>query len=548
MGLLPASRVSRRLLGLVVGLAALFLALVAWMLGSTTGEDGARRGSRPHAPVIAMLPLEAPAAPELAWLSSGLPDALRLILVRQPTLRIVDRQVVAGQQKRLQNPPLERLARELRADALLTGTLRDGPGGTWDLSLRLLRFPGAREAWSCRERLIPGEAWARLETLARGLVQGAGALGTWVATPPASLPRSVPAWRACTEGLDVQVEEDLATLQRSLERFQQAVSQAPDYAPAQAHLAYTLQETAQDANIQGHPEFMAPYFRAAREAGERAAILDPGLGLAQKALAALAMGEGRQEEAEHHARTAVDLDPSDYHSLVILGDAFAWRGDARSVQASQNFYRSALAFAPSYWWAHFRLAVADQLSGELEEAVAHADAGILLHPGTEFLYVTAADALYWLDRPQDALDRVRAGLAHRPDSPILQLLLAYGAYEIGDHATLATAGAKVQGIFAPAHAVHRWVKALRLLDAGDRRSFLAVLDGFRKESEALVSSGAPTMEARIASVNLYFMGRTLAKLGERDRAIAFLDLAERLHPGKLGVSRKDPAFLALPRS
>jgi tetratricopeptide (TPR) repeat protein len=310
-------------------------------------------------------------------------------------------------------------------------------------------------------------------------------------------------------------------------------------------LAYTLQETAQDANIQGRPGLMQPYFKAAREAALRAVALDPGLGLGHKALGALAMAEGKLDQGEIHARKAVELDPSDYHSLVILGDVFAWRADAQSVQAAQNFYRSALAFAPSYWWAHFRLAVADQLSGDLEDAVHHADTGLLLHPDAEFLYVTAADALFWLDRPQAALDRVKAGLTRRAQSPILQLLMAYGAYETGDLETLDTYSRKVQATFAPSHPVHRWAKALQLLGQGDRDGCLTLLDGFRKDAEDLATPGTPTMDARIASVNLYFMGRTLAKLGDRPRATTFLDLAERLHPGKLGVSRRDPAYRAL---
>ena len=49
-------------------------------------------------------------------------------------------------------------------------------------------------------------------------------------------------------------------------------------------------------------------------------------------------------------------------------------------------------------------------------------------------------------------------------------------------------------------------------------------------------------EKRATSVNLYFMGRTLALCGDRTSGEAFLDLADRYHAGKRKVSRKDPAF------
>lgn len=49
-------------------------------------------------------------------------------------------------------------------------------------------------------------------------------------------------------------------------------------------------------------------------------------------------------------------------------------------------------------------------------------------------------------------------------------------------------------------------------------------------------------EKRVTSVNLYFMARTLAKLGLKAEAKPLLDLADKLHTGKQKVARKDPAF------
>ncbi len=44
------------------------------------------------------------------------------------------------------------------------------------------------------------------------------------------------------------------------------------------------------------------------------------------------------------------------------------------------------------------------------------------------------------------------------------------------------------------------------------------------------------------SVNLYFMARMVARLGDRAAALAMVELADRLHAGKLKVSQQDPAF------
>jgi len=46
----------------------------------------------------------------------------------------------------------------------------------------------------------------------------------------------------------------------------------------------------------------------------------------------------------------------------------------------------------------------------------------------------------------------------------------------------------------------------------------------------------------VISVNLYFMARMVARLGDRAGAQAILELADRFHPGKLRVAKQDPVF------
>ena len=46
----------------------------------------------------------------------------------------------------------------------------------------------------------------------------------------------------------------------------------------------------------------------------------------------------------------------------------------------------------------------------------------------------------------------------------------------------------------------------------------------------------------MVSVNLYFMARMAARLGDRAAAQTIAELADRFHPGKLRVAKQDPAF------
>jgi hypothetical protein len=43
-------------------------------------------------------------------------------------------------------------------------------------------------------------------------------------------------------------------------------------------------------------------------------------------------------------------------------------------------------------------------------------------------------------------------------------------------------------------------------------------------------------------VNLYFMARVVARLGDATEARAMVELSDRYHQGKLRVAKQDPAF------
>jgi hypothetical protein len=49
-------------------------------------------------------------------------------------------------------------------------------------------------------------------------------------------------------------------------------------------------------------------------------------------------------------------------------------------------------------------------------------------------------------------------------------------------------------------------------------------------------------ERRVLSVNLYFMARMVARLGDPVAARSMVELADQFHPGKLRVAKQDPVF------
>ncbi|GKQ52003.1 adenylate/guanylate cyclase domain-containing protein [Bradyrhizobium sp. Ce-3] len=114
---------------------------------------------------------------------------------------------------------------------------------------------------------------------------------------------------------------------------------------------------------------------------EHALVLNRNLAEAHSTLGAIKAMVGRPTETEAHILEALRLSPLDgaahrwmsyvaFSKLYVGADAEAVIWLRRSLKANTN-----------YPWAHFALAAAYSLSGELEEAKAAAKAGLALDPG-----------------------------------------------------------------------------------------------------------------------------------------------------------------------
>ncbi|HEX9081161.1 MAG TPA: tetratricopeptide repeat protein, partial [Holophagaceae bacterium] len=210
--------------------------------------------------------------------------------------------------------------------------------------------------------------------------------------------------------------------------------------------------------------------------------------------------------------------------------------------AARRYFEKALALYPDDWQAHHRYGVLLQNDGDLPEALAHADRAIALRPAAEFAYVTAADALLWMGRPKEAEQRIRAGLNEVPNSNVLRSLLAVATWDEGDRATAAATLKDLAGAWPPDHSNTVLLDGLGQFLKSDVAGGLARYEAFREKVEATDLLTKKHNERRVLSVNLYFMARLAARLGNRPEAERLLDLADRLHPGKRQVAKADPAF------
>ena len=129
-----------------------------------------------------------------------------------------------------------------------------------------------------------------------------------------------------------------------------------------------------------------------------------------------------------------------------------------------------------------------------------------------------------------------------PGSNVLRSLMVYTAWERRDRGTAEAYLRELEGVWPPAHSNTILLAGLRQAVAGDGAGAKARFEAFRQQVAAMDLATKKHNERRVLSVNLYFMARVTAALGDAGSAKAMVEQADRLHPGKLRVASQDPAF------
>ena len=532
---------------------ALGVAAGVWWLRRTdgTGLGEARRASREDFTkgrrVVAILPLEQmqPDA-EHAWLSNSFADALAFGLVRREDLAVVDRLRVVEVMHQLGDTPglapkaVGELGRLLKAEWLVLGSYQV-VGGQLRMGVRVL--DAARGATLHQFQLDrPMADLLKLEDeLQQRLPQEMG-LGSDPVAPraQAKLPRTRELY---TKALQVITEGNQDSVRLASSLLASAIELEPDYAPARAEFAWTLAELgATTALGSGRYDEAQALLRQGKEAADKAIALDPSASQAYRARASILLRMGDLEGSSRSALQAVRLDPADHKAYDVLADVFAGLEGEDNHQAARRYFEKSLSLFPEGWQAHHRFGVLLQNEGELPAALEHADRAIALCPAAEYAYVTAADALLWMGRSLEAEVRLRAGLREIPGSNVLRSLMAYTAWERKDRTSAERYLRELDGVWPPEHSSTVLLAGVKQAMAGDGAGARARFEAYRQKLADVDLAQKKHNERRVLSVNLYFMARMMAELGDRPAAQSMVELADRFHPGKLRVAQQDPLF------
>ncbi|WP_291272333.1 serine/threonine-protein kinase [Geothrix sp.] len=536
--------------GLVLVAAA---GLGGWLLRSRDGSGlgEARRASRLDFTrgrrVVAILPMEQlqPDA-EHAWLSNSFADAMAYGLVRRDDILVVDRLRVVEAMHQLGDTPgqapraLGELGRQLKAELLVLGSYQV-VGGQLRMGVRVVDV--ARGATRHQFQLDrPVTDLLKLEDeLQQRLPQEMG-----LGSDPGSLrsqaknPRTRELY---TKALQVITDGNQDAVQLANSLLASAIEIEPDYAPARAEYAWTLAELgATRALSQGRFAEGQALLRQGKAAAEQAIALDPSASQAYRALGSILLRLGDLEGASRSALQAVRLDPADHKAYDVLADVFAGLEGEDNHQTARRYFEKSLALFPEGWQAHHRYGVLLQNDGDLLQALEHADRAIALRPSAEYAYVTAADALLWMGRAPEAEVRLKAGLREVPTSNVLRSLMAYTAWDRGDRASAEGYLRELENAWPPDHSNTVLLVAVKQAVEGEAAAARAQIESYRQKLLASDLAAKKHNEKRVLSVNLYFMARMAARLGDPTGARNLLDLADRLHTGKRRVAQQDPAF------
>jgi serine/threonine-protein kinase len=386
----PARRASAapwRLL-LLTALFAAAVGLAAFTFRDALGRAWQSWGGVKLAPVVAVMPLSVE-GPDVTrtWVGPGLSEELGTQLAQVPGLLVKGRTSVRS----LGGRPPAAVAAEMRASAVVTGTVSPSPSGWTGIDLRLDLVDGATGTvtWSGRYQGAAADALALVGRAALDIVAQLD-----VASVPTPLQRRAALRLANPEALDnyLQGREAMAEgdTSRAVARFDAAASLDPGFTEAQAALVEALYRAAVfDTRLS-----FAGVAPRISQVAEAASAVD-----ADRADVALAMGLAAPTvpAALAHIRRAIELDRSSAWAYLAASDLLRDVDPARAISCA----RRAGELDPAQPLALYYEAAASLAAGQRADALAVIARGQALLP----------EAAWW-----DAL-RQRANLAGPRPAP-----------------------------------------------------------------------------------------------------------------------------------
>lgn len=422
--------------------------------------------------------------PDQEYFAEGLTEALITTLARIRDLRVISRTTSMLYKK--PSKPIREIARELEVDAVIEGTVsRDGSRVRITAQLVDVRQQEAHLWAECYERDLK-DILALQAEVARAIASEVHRKLAPLGESQFGVPVVVnpEAYEAYLKGRYHWNRRSRESHSKAIQYFEQAIDIDPTYSPAYSGLA----DAVSIAALWG--------------------LLSPEDGCGRAKALALRALEQSPDLGEAH---------------VSLGWA-SLHYDHNFAVAEREFRRG-IELDPSCFTAHHWLGMSFGMIGRFEEAYAESKLAVHLDPHLSLVHFGLA-FIYWGARRYDAaIEATRDALELEPGSPQAHVWLgvSYSASKAYQPAIAALEKA--------VDLSHRAPVALACLAAA------YAADGNHDAAAAILTEleSAPHVTA-------YFVARVYAALGERGKAIDWLELGQRNHAEWMVLIEADPIW------
>jgi TolB-like protein/DNA-binding winged helix-turn-helix (wHTH) protein/Tfp pilus assembly protein PilF len=484
----PAVNTARRKMWLIVAAATASMLAAAAIAPRAGAWRNWVLGRPPVINSLAVLPLEDLARdPDQEYFADGMTDELITDLVKIGTLRVISRTSIM-RYKGLRKP-LAEIARELRVDAVVEGTVRRA-GGRVRITAQLIQVNPEKHIWAETYERDLRDVLALQEGVARDIAGKISIKLTPQEQAGLSSARLIDpqAHEAYLKGIYFSNKRTAPAMEKSVGYFNQAIQIDPHYALAYAGLANAY-------NLMGSyaPISTLVLYPKARAAALQALALD---GTLAEAHAALGLYRLRYEwdhpAADRELRRAIELSPGNVMAHV-------WRGEVLSV------------------------------SSRHAEALAELDRALELDPTSSLVSDQRGFVLYMARRYDDAVEQIRKSIELDPrfahshawlgKAYLQKGMLREGLAELQEAASLPAGDSP---LYAP------WI------------AYAYALSGKRAEAYRLIDIMKANLKTSLAKP--FGIAVVYCGLKQKDQALAWLEKAYQERNTGIFTCTVEPAF------
>lgn len=519
-----------------------FLGAGAWLAFGPTAPPLRHCAGSPEHPIRVLLVAKDRGQVSTPWMASGLNTVTAEILRYRPNvLPLAPSAAEASREGAADVHALQVLANNHQADLVLQTSL-ETEGERHRFQVATLRT-GERRVKILLDRTFTLDQYPSVESqLTRDLPRRLG-------IPPQPwekrLPRLLETRKTLVQAMQLIYGQHNREADRTgMALLQRVIEKEPDFPPPHMALANVLNNQANEAVHQGRPLEAAPLQAQARREAERAIQLAPQDPEGFYSLMSVQLLKGDMAGAEASALQAQKLDPLSTGPYWAFAAVAIQRPGREPYLKALAQLQAAIRLQPDEHFGYYRLAQYQLDAGQFGAALENINQAIARYPDMEYAHVIRTNLLLWSGRTQEAETALKEALARLPNARLLKRNLVYSAYLRGDRASFGSRLANCQEIWPVGHSTHLFLEGLGHFMAGQR----AQGEAHYREALAHLRAQIPSFtrtERASASVDLYLMGRVLAQGPHRAAAKPFIELADQLHPRRLRLAQRDPAFKGL---